>query len=445
MAQIVAPTRNPFAPRPAMPSVALQTRRGVTVAPTPSPSPVAAVAPPAAPAPGRGTYAPIKAAMQAYQEPGDPFTAAAQGWINASERREEDAFVQGKRDQVAQAISGHPDLARFVESGVMDPTDAVRIAGDRDAATKKTEAETTRKAQISEYLRKSGDTAVADQFDAGVLQEDDIYEAIKGADPEKGTDDMREYQLYVEQENAAGREPMSFIDYMQGIKKAGATTVNTGDGSTAYRKKVDEGFAETYLKIQDEAKAGRRALNSFDVMEQTLSDPKFYSGIGGDQSLQLKRLGRFLGLQEEGVTSMEAFNALSKQAALDVMGGSLGTGFSNADRDFVIGQVPNLGNTKEGNQSLIEIQRRLATRKIEIAELATQYEQEHGQLDSGFDAYLSDWAETNPLFQPGEFGAPGAKQPSTEQPVTITDDAGYDALPSGQEFIAPDGTRRKKP
>ncbi|MGB0855392.1 MAG: hypothetical protein ACPGSI_18995, partial [Pikeienuella sp.] len=35
-------------------------------------------------------------------------------------------------------------------------------------------------------------------------------------------------------------------------------------------------------------------------------------------------------------------------------------------------------------------------------------------------------------------------QPNGE-PVTITDDAGYDALPSGAEFIAPDGTRRRKP
>ena len=95
---------------------------------------------------------------------------------------------------------------------------------------------------------------------------------------------------------------------------------------------------------------------------------------------------------------MEAFNSQAKAAALDAMGGSLGAGFSNADRDFVEGQVANLENTPEGNRRIIQIQRTLQQRKLDIMAMAQEYERTNGRLDSGFDRILNEWAEANPLF-----------------------------------------------
>jgi hypothetical protein len=142
------------------------------------------------------------------------------------------------------------------------------------------------------------------------------------------------------------------------------------------------------------------------MMEQSLADPGFYSGAAGPQVLQLKRYAAALGLDPEGVDSMESFNALTKQAALSNMGGSLGTGFSNADRDFVLDQVPGLQNTPEGNQRLIEITRRINERKIGIADLARRYaEQNEGRIDLGFDDYLRKFAEENPIFPEAEQSA----------------------------------------
>ena len=67
------------------------------------------------------------------------------------------------------------------------------------------------------------------------------------------------------------------------------------------------------------------------------------------------------------------------------------------------------------------------------------------------------WRDRNkrfapPGFKPQQSGgaitpapAAGAPKSPTSAPVKISGDADYAALPSGAEFIAPDGTRRRKP
>lgn len=217
---------------------------------------------------------------------------------------------------------------------------------------------------------------------------------------EKPTDDMREYD-FARQQGYQG----TFQQFMTDMKKAGATNVSVG-AERGYDKTVGEGYAKRFLTMQDDAQAAQRTLNGLQVMENAMQDPTFYSGSGEAYVNSLKRLGASVGINPDSVSSVETFNALAKQAALDSMGGSLGTGFSNADRDFVTEQVPSLSNTPAGNAKLIEIQRKLNQRKLEIAGLARQYAAQHdGRIDTGFDGYVSRWAEQNPLFPKVEQGA----------------------------------------
>jgi hypothetical protein len=218
-------------------------------------------------------------------------------------------------------------------------------------------------------------------------------EALRNPKP-KMTDDISEYE-YAKTQGYTG----TLQDFMRDMKKAGATNVNVGGAERGYDKTVGEGYGKRFLDIQEQSQSATRALTALDVMEQAISDPGFYSGVGAGSVQTLKRLGASLGMDPEGISSMETFNAMSKQAALDAMGGSLGTGFSNADRDFVIDQVPNLGNTPQGNQQLVTIQRKLNQRKQQIASLAREYAgQNEGRIDAGFDDFLAKWAEANPLF-----------------------------------------------
>ncbi|MEM7730422.1 MAG: hypothetical protein AAF311_14320 [Pseudomonadota bacterium] len=176
--------------------------------------------------------------------------------------------------------------------------------------------------------------------------------------------------------------------------------VDLGRGETEYDRTVGKANAEYFVAIRSEEQAARRALNSLDVMERAMSDPGFYSGAGVERVAQLKKFGAALGLNADGISSMETFNAQAKSAALDTMGGSLGAGFSNADRSFVTEQVPGLENTPEGNRKLIAIQRAINQRKLDMAREARAYaERNDGRIDIGFDSYIADWAEANPLFK----------------------------------------------
>lgn len=208
------------------------------------------------------------------------------------------------------------------------------------------------------------------------------------------TNDMREYE-FARTQGYGG----SFQDYQTEMKRAGANSVNVNTGSNDYAKERGKAFAGTMGEFEAGERSARDALGSLGVMSEAMRDPNFYSGAGGETVLALKRTAASLGINPEGVSSMETFNSQSKAAALSSMGGSLGAGFSNADRDFIESQVPNLGNTPEGNAALIDVQTKIQSRKIEIAQLARDYEARNGQIDNGFMSQLNQWAQANPLFE----------------------------------------------
>jgi len=190
----------------------------------------------------------------------------------------------------------------------------------------------------------------------------------------------------------------------------GGTKVDVNPGETAWAKERGQGFAKDAQSIQAGGLSGESSLNTLTLMEKQLQDPNMYTGFMGNEVNAVKKMGVALGLTpEQAAASGENFNALAQKAALDAMGGSLGTGFSNADRDFIVGQVANMGNTKEGNLQLIRIHRKIAQRKVEMAKMARQYEAEHGQLDGGFYEQFAQYAEANPLFGDEPAPAPPAE------------------------------------
>ncbi|MEM8978163.1 MAG: hypothetical protein AAGD04_01645 [Pseudomonadota bacterium] len=180
---------------------------------------------------------------------------------------------------------------------------------------------------------------------------------------------------------------------------AGTNVSVTGSRQeTEYDKTRGKAFGELANSLQETGRTAQRTLTALDAMQRGMGDQGFYSGFGSGGVQFAKRAARAVGFDADGIDSMEAFNALSKQAALDVMGGSLGTGFSNADRDFVLDQVPTLANTPEGNALLIEVQRAIAERSREIAKLARDFERENGRIGLDFEDELSAYSEENPLF-----------------------------------------------
>jgi len=237
--------------------------------------------------------------------------------------------------------------------------------------------------------------------------------------PPTPTDDQREYEMAKSQGYTG-----SFLDYLTAVKKAGASSVTVNNAGTTELQKL---FAKRYDDISTQAQSAPDAIAKLDRMTALSKDPNFYSGTGAGTVQFFKQAVAALGGDPNAAAPMEEFAALSNRAVLDTMGGSLGTGFSNADRDFVVSTVPALDATPQGNLKRIDVLRRINQRKIEIGRMADDYVQQNGQLDAGFNKLISQYAETHPLF--GDLSGQGASPPTAAPPAP--DAEGWTVLPNG--------------
>lgn len=208
----------------------------------------------------------------------------------------------------------------------------------------------------------------------------------------------------------------SILDFMKQKAEAGAarTNVNTNiqSGEKEFDKAVGKDYGETFVGINKGARDSVNAINNLNMMEGLTKDPNFYSGSAGDLVTRAKQAATSLGIADAGTAAPnELFKKISQKSVLDAAGGSLGSGFSNADRSFLEGTVANIANTPEGNRQIIGIARRVEQRKQEIAKFARDYAVKHGgRIDAGFDASLSDWTNTNPAFPQSATASPAKSQ-----------------------------------
>lgn len=265
------------------------------------------------------------------------------------------------------------------------------------------------KAGLTQLIR-AGDLQGAAQF----------AQTAKILQPES-TDELKEYRLDQLQRQQAGLPPRSFFDYKSELRRAGSTKITNSivTGDNQYSKTLGENDAKGYIDINKAGAVAQGKLNTLSALDNLMKDPNFYSGAGGDTVKRLRSAAVSLGIENPKVaSSTEVFDALSKKFVLDLAGGSLGTGFSNADRDFLQGQVPTLQNTPDGNARLIQYMRAVAQREQQVAALARRYaSQNKGRYDqAGFSEYIANWAEQNPLFpQSNSQRQPPQSQPQNQQ------------------------------
>jgi hypothetical protein len=253
------------------------------------------------------------------------------------------------------------------------------------------------------YVNLARNTKNAEQLSKLKVFIDNIDSKIEREEERiKPTESLRELAAINQQRDAQGLPRYRLDEWQQLKARSGATNIDM-KGPSKYDETMAQEQAKRAIALEDAATTARKQLGTLKLMEKAVSDDNFYSGMGAGQIANLKRMANALNIPgADGIDSTEAFNALSKEAALNAMGGSLGTGFSNADRSFVEEQVPNLGNTKAGNQALIRIQRAMAERQLQIAEFARKYASlNEDRLDGQFYQGLADWAEDNPMFGDG--------------------------------------------
>lgn len=248
------------------------------------------------------------------------------------------------------------------------------------------------RARISNWLMGAPSD---DAFQRGKVRLDQIDKRIEQYAPTSG---VKEYTFAMSQRQAEGLPPVRYEEWKAEQSRAGATNVTVG-AEKAYDGKVGGGYGDLFLKTQDEGRSASGSIATLDIMERAASSDSFYSGLGADQVMTVKKAAAALGIDPGGVADMETFNAQAKNAVLANMGGSLGAGVSNADVGYVNATVPQLGNTPPGNTQLIQIGKKLAKRKQDVAAFAREYARANGgRIDAGYDEALAQWTEANPLF-----------------------------------------------
>lgn len=445
--RIAATFADGMAPRPVTMSPELRARRSVPLAP-PQPAPTRSP-----------TMAPMAAAQQAYKEAGDPFNAFAQGWINSSAVREQDAAEQAKREEIATAFQAHPDLQKYVTNGVMEPADALRIKETREAATKEAETTAARKAEITDYLGQlsTSDERYApllEQWGAGIVDEDGLGKAIADLDKQPElTGDQKTLKQINDERAAAGQPPLSMEEFQS--KNPKGTTVNVGPTGVDYG---DPGAGLVWKRDP----AGKILLDERGAPEAIpFKGGKAYADMLadeekakiGDQRTDLKAnvvvqdIDRALGQIGENpfmttgpvgqiteswggfpannaralistVKANAGFQELQAMREASPTGGALGS-ITEKEIAYLQATIGNLEQSQESGQ-LIDNLKRVKNAYLDII---------HGEGEGPPRERLS-------------FDTPEG----TEAPATPQTDEDYNALPSGALFIDPDdGKQYRKP
>jgi hypothetical protein len=305
---------------------------------------------------------------------------------------------------LAEKLKGSPELLPLITRGSIDVLKAAQDGQQFELAKKKFDLDMrTAEAALrkSQFVEVSPGATLRDT--TGKLP--DYTAPVKAGE---GTTDQQNLAQINTERQAAGKPPIDLETYIAG-KSSDGMSVMLPDGTSfslggkgINKYDMDEGSRLSKLtgEIASAGRNGTSAKARLSQMRELLSNPDVYTGIGGQQVLALQRFASlFDPAAKEAVQDTETFNSFSKQAALDLMGGSLGAGFSNADRAFVEAQVANIENTKEGNLQLIDVLTKLADHQVKVAKFTTDYKKAHGnRLDSEFEGELADWAEANPIF-----------------------------------------------
>lgn len=224
----------------------------------------------------------------------------------------------------------------------------------------------------------------------------------------------------------------------EGTVSAPDTVINMG--ADKFAEEFAKGDAATIGTVYDAGLSATRNLGRIDQLEAVLQESP--SGLA---AFAAQKAGEW-GINTQGLDAIQAAQAMINSLVPEQRQPGSGP-MSDADLELFKQSLPRLINQPGGNKIIIDTMRAVAQYDAEGAMIVQMLRS--GKLDRA-QAFQMLQDRQNPLaaFSAGGSDSPAAA-PSLEAPATempqITDKAAFDALPSGAEFIAPDGSRRRKP
>ena len=163
-------------------------------------------------------------------------------------------------------------------------------------------------------------------------------------------------EQFIYQKGADGKQMR--VLYFGGVDRTTATTKVQVDGAeNEFRKRLgvkDADRVDNAMTMRDSSIAALNSLNRLNQLDQNaLISGTFATGRVGATTF-LNTLGLTSEKDADSLAKSENYQKTAGDVILATLGGKLGAGFSNDDRKFIQGLVPQLENSPSARKQLIE-------------------------------------------------------------------------------------------
>ena len=183
------------------------------------------------------------------------------------------------------------------------------------------------------------------------------------------TNDIHDYEYYRNNEVKAGRTPLGPLQYQQELKKAGATTINTGDNSSKFQIKADEEAATRMGGYVSDGNGASQMLG--DVQQLADLGPMIGTGKTAQFKAALGPYAQALGINVEGLGETQAYQSIIDRLAPSMRPAGSGSS-SDTDVKMFLNSLPSIGNQPGGNQIITSTLASVQQHKMAAAEIAAK-------------------------------------------------------------------------
>lgn len=180
-------------------------------------------------------------------------------------------------------------------------------------------------------------------------------------------------------------------------------------GSETTARLNAEQYAKDTEKFRNLYQSSNSMLQNLDLLDQLFSDPNVASGAAADTISSLKGLADSFGIKTSGLSAENVIASITGKMALQAKsegGQNLMPGaMAASELTFLRNLVPQLTQSKEGRLLLSQVNRAMATRDMQLSEMAGKYAEQYGGLNAGFYKQAREFYKQNPLFSPEKLEA----------------------------------------
>lgn len=287
-------------------------------------------------------------------------------------------------------------------------------------------------------LGSDGDYEVAGGVGSSVgsIERQKAAGRVQGEELFKKTDDIREYELYTDQEISAGRSPQDFTTWSRQNKKSGSTQVNVGGNSDKFKEKSDETAAKRFDDIAGAGAGANQMVGDMDLLIDL--GRKVETGKGAEWKAAIGPYAEMAGVSVDGLNEIQAYQAVVSRIAPNLRPAGSGATSDFDAKQFLL-SIPSIGNTRQGNEIIASTMQSVAQNKIAAAQVANRVQRGELTWQDG-DKEISALPNPYKAFKDYKSGTDkqkdGNKQPAQSGAIVTGSD--------GVQYRFKGGDRNKK-